>query len=177
MRVFLLPTLALCLWLAPSGAMAEESGKQERAAIAVIDFDYVDTSGEERDQSKEHEARLAAFMSALRRDFANSERFRLVSPACTPGPCSLAGPAISDLVVAAREAGADLLLIGGVHKLSTLVQNAGIDAIDAKTGKAIFHRLFTFRGDTDDAWRRAEMFIFDEIAAVSGRPASPLNAD
>jgi hypothetical protein len=52
------------------------------------------------------------------------------------------------------------------------VQNAGIDAIDAKTGKAIFHRLFTFRGDTDDAWRRAEMFIFDEIAAVSGRPAS-----
>ena len=75
-------------------------------------------------------------------------------------------------MVAAREAGADLLLIGGVHKLSTLVQNAGIDAIDAKTGKAIFHRLFTFRGDTDDAWRRAEMFIFDEIAAVSGRPAS-----
>jgi Protein of unknown function (DUF2380). len=172
MRVFLLPILALCLWLAPSGAMAEESGKQERAAIAVIDFDYVDTSGEERDQSKEHEARLAAFMSALRRDLANSERFRLVSPVCTPGPCLLAGPAISDLVVAAREAGADLLLIGGVHKLSTLVQNAGIDAIDAKTGKAIFHRLFTFRGDTDDAWRRAEMFIFDEIADVSGRPAS-----
>jgi hypothetical protein len=172
MRPFLLLMLAASLWLAPSSVRAENGGKKEGVAVAVIDFDYVDTSGEERDQRKEHEARLAAFMSALRRDLANSERFRLVSPVCTPGPCSLAGPAISDLVAAAREAGADLLLIGGVHKMSTLVQNAGIDAIDAKTGKAIFHRLFTFRGDTDDAWRRAEAFIFDEIAAVSGRPAS-----
>ena len=172
MRPFLVLMLAASLWLAPSSAKAQSGGKKEGVAVAVIDFDYVDTSGEERDQRKEHEARLAAFMSALRRDLANSERFRLVSPVCTPGPCSLAGPAISDLVAAAREAGADLLLIGGVHKMSTLVQNAGIDAIDAKTGKAIFHRLFTFRGDTDDAWRRAEAFIFDEIAAVSGRPAS-----
>jgi hypothetical protein len=57
-----------CLWLAPFGGRAEESVEKARAAaIAVIDFDYVDT------------------------------------------------------VVAAREAGADVVLVGGLQKTSTLV--------------------------------------------------------
>jgi hypothetical protein len=64
------------------------------------------------------------------------------------------------------------LLIGGVHKMSTLVQWAKIEAIDTKTERVMFDKLFTFRGDTDDAWRRAEAFIANEIAAMSGQPAS-----
>jgi len=43
MRLFLLPMLAACLWLAPVCARAEDAGKKEGTAIAVIDFDYVDT--------------------------------------------------------------------------------------------------------------------------------------
>ncbi len=171
MRLFL-PMLAACLWLVPVCAKAEDGSKKEGAGIAVIDFDYVDTSGEERDQRKEHEARLDAFMRALRDDLAKRGSFRLVTPACTPNPCSLAGSTVSDLLAAAREAGADMLLIGGVHKMSTLVQWAKIEAIDTRTERAMFDKLFTFRGDTDDAWRRAEAFIANEIAAMSGQPAS-----
>ena len=60
-RHLLLPMLAACLGLAPSCGRAEDGGaKAQGAAIAVIDFDYVDTSGEERDQRKEHEAPFAA---------------------------------------------------------------------------------------------------------------------
>ena len=173
MRVLLLPILALCLWLPPSSANAQDGGKKEGVAIAVIDFDYVDTSGEERDQSKEHEARLDTFMHALKGDLPKHGSFRLVTPNCIPNPCSLAGSTVGDILAAAREAGADVMLIGGIHKMSTLVQWAKIQAIDAKTGQAMFDKLFTFRGDTDDAWRRAEAFIVGEIAVMPGRPAEP----
>ena len=79
---------------------------------------------------------------------------------------------MTDLLAAAREAGADILLIGGVHKMSTLVQNAKVEAIDARTGRVMFEKLFTFRGDTDEAWRRAEIFIANEIAGISSQPVS-----
>ena len=167
MRQFLLTILAAGLWLAPSCGKAEDGGaKAQGGAIAVIDFDYLDTSGEERDQRKEHEARLSAFIGALRSDFAKGAQFRVVTPICRPEPCSLTGTTVPNLLAAARDAGADILLIGGVHKLSTLVQWAKVEAIDAKTGRVLFDKLFTFRGDTDDAWRRAEAFIFDEITAL-----------
>src|SRR5712671_2749595 len=169
MRHLLVTVLAILLWLAPSCGKAEDgSNKTQRAAVAVIDFDYVDTSGEARDQRGEHEARLAVFMRALKDDLAQGDSFRLVTPTCAPAPCSLAGSTVSGLMAAAREVGGDILLIGGVHKMSTLVQWAKIEAIDPKTERVLFDRLFTFRGDTDEAWRRAEVFIVDEITAVSG---------
>jgi len=167
MRHFLLTILAAGLWLAPSGGRAEDSGaKAQGGAVAVIDFDYVDTSGEARDQRREHEARLAAFMGALRTDLAKGAQFKVVTPLCQPAPCSLTGTTVPNLLAASREAGADIIIIGGVHKMSTLVQWAKVEAIDAKTGRVLFDKLFTFRGDTDDAWRRAEAFIFDEITAL-----------
>jgi len=172
-RHLLVAVLAIFLWSAPFCGKAQDGGnKTQRAAVAVIDFDYVDTSGEARDQRGEHEARLAVFMRALKDDLARGDSFRPVTPTCAPAPCSLAGSTVSGLMAAAREAGADILLIGGVHKMSTLVQWAKIEAIDPKTERVLFDRLFTFRGDTDDAWRRAEVFIVDEITAVSRLPAS-----
>jgi hypothetical protein len=111
-------------------------------------------------------------MRALRDDLAKGGSFGLVTPACVPKPCSLAGSTVTDLLAAAREAGADILLIGGVHKMSTLVQNAKVEAIEARTGRVMFDKLFTFRGDTDEAWRRAEIFIANEIAEVSSQPVS-----
>jgi hypothetical protein len=167
MRHLLLSMLAACLWLVPSCGRAEDGGeKAQSTAIAVIDFDYVDTSGEARDQRKEHEARLGAFMGALRNHLWQGAKFRVVTPICRPEPCSLTGATVPNRLAAAREAGADIVLIGGVHKMSTLVQWAKIEAIDAKTGRPLFDKLFTFRGDTDEAWRRAEAFIFEEIAAL-----------
>jgi len=173
MRHLLVAVLAIFLWLAPSCGEAQDGGnKTQRAVVAVIDFGYVDTSGEARDQRGEHEARLAVFMRALKDDLAQGDRFRPVMPTCAPAPCSLAGSTVTGLLAAAREAGADILLIGGVHKMSTLVQWAKIEAIDTKTERAMFDKLFTFRGDSDDAWRRAEAFIANEIAAMSGQPAT-----
>jgi Protein of unknown function (DUF2380) len=172
MRHWLLAVLAVCLGFAPCCAGAQGNGERAQGtAIAVIDFDYVDTSGEARDQRAEHEARLGAFMSGLKGDLGRAAKFRLVTPTCRPGPCSLADTTLGNLLAAAREAGADILLVGGVHKMSTLVQNAKIVEIDTRSERIVFERLFTFRGDTDEAWRRAEAFIFEEIAALES--ASP----
>ena len=41
--------------------------------VAVIDFDYQDTSGEPRNQSAEHHALMAEFMNKLRNDLAAEE--------------------------------------------------------------------------------------------------------
>jgi hypothetical protein len=43
--------------------------------------------------------------------------------------------------------------------MSTLVQWARVDVLDLKTDKSVLHRLYTFRGDTEDAWRHAALFV------------------
>jgi hypothetical protein len=45
----------------------------------------------------------------------------VVVPVCRPEPRSLAASTPDDVLVAAREAGASLVLIGKIHKVSTLV--------------------------------------------------------
>jgi hypothetical protein len=137
--------------------------------IAVIDFDYVDASGEARDQRQEHQARLDAFTHELRPNLGEAAKFRLINPTSRQGPCSVADATLNELVVAAREAGADVVLVGGLQKTSTLVQWAKIQAIDVRSERVVLEKLFTFRGDTDEAWRRAETFIFNKIATL---PAS-----
>jgi hypothetical protein len=145
----------------------DASADDERAgvAMALVDFDYVDTSGEVRDQRADHEARLSVFMNTLRADLAAHGKFRVVVPACQPDPCLRAGN--DELLKAARTAGADFLLVGGIHKMSTLVQWAKADVIDLRSGRIVLDKLFTFRGDTDQAWQRAEQFIANELSTFS----------
>jgi len=132
-----------------------------------LDFDYVDTSGEMRDQSTIHSARLQQFVDAVRRDLEQSGRFRIVPIICQPDPCSITASDPAELVGAARRAGARLLLFGGIHKMSTLVQWAKAQVVDVQTEKLVFDRLMTFRGDDEDAWRHAEAFLLKDIAAQS----------
>jgi len=161
-------TAALCSLTAgsrPTAAAAEKA-----ASIAVIDFNYVDTSGEPRDQQAEHAARLAAFMAALKRDLVAAGHFRLVAPACGAAPCSVADTTEQDLLQAARRAGADFVLIGGVRKMSTLVQWAKVEVVQVRSERIVLDKLFTFRGDTDEAWKRAEAFIADECSMLRTSP-------
>jgi len=131
-------------------------------ALAVLDLDYVDTSGEPTDQTAAHQRRAAAFVNDLRRDLAAGGQYRIVPIACGAEPCtSQTNPA--DLQKAARAAGAKLVLIGGVHKMSSLVEWAKIQIADEEAGHIAYDRLVTFRGDTDEAWRRAESFVGRDI--------------
>ena len=137
--------------------------------MAIIDLDYVDTSGEVRDQRQEHAARIARFSDTLRGDLARGGKFRIVTPRCDPAPCSSAALP-SELLAQARAAGAKLMLIGGVHKQSTLIQWAKVQAIDVDADRVVLDKLLTFRGDTDEAWDRAEAFLAREVTALAPAP-------
>src|SRR5262245_38060981 len=90
----------------------------EPVTLAVADFDYVDTSGEMSDQRAVHAARLQQFASSLREGLSANSRFRIVQLACPAPPCSAAAMEPEALIAAARDAGAQLLLFGGIHKMS-----------------------------------------------------------
>lgn len=122
----------------------------ETTAIALDDFSYTDTSAEPTDQSAAHERRLSAFMAALRRDIGADRRYRLV-------------PSAQD--------GAAFKVIGGIQKTSTLVQWAKVAVIDVGAKKLVMDKLYTFRGDNDESWQRAEIFVSREIMAALGAPA------
>jgi hypothetical protein len=71
----------------------------------------------------------------------------------------------AELLARASAAGAKRLLYGGIHKMSTLVQNAKVQMVDIENDKLTFDRLITFRGDTDESWQRAERFITRDLMA------------
>ncbi len=147
---------ALLILLAP--ARAESLAP---LTIVVADFDYSDTSGEIRDQQAEHAARLQAFARAIRTDLAQSGKYRVIDFICSSDPCSAAGA--STLIEDARKAGARLVLYGGIHKMSTLIQHGKFQMLDLDNGKLVLDRLISFRGDSDEAWERAERFLAREL--------------
>jgi len=137
------------------------AGAEVAIGVAMDDFSYTDTSAEPANQTAAHERRLSAFMAALRRDIGEGGRYRLLS---------------------STQDGAGFKVIGGIQKTSTLVQWAKVAVIDVGARKVVMDKLYTFRGDNDEAWRRAESFIVREIiereavltrSAAAGLPRSP----
>ena len=163
----LVSTLAMAaLLMTPSLDRARaDTGGTALPGLALLDFNYVDTSGETRDQTAEHQKRLDAFMLALRQDVTASQKYRMVVATCRPIACQVGQSALTELQDAAREAGAKILMMGGVHKMSTLIQNARVMAVDLETNAVVLDKLVTFRGDTDESWQRAEAFIAQQITA------------
>jgi hypothetical protein len=161
------------LILGPCLAVAETGAPMARVIdLAIEDFMYLDTSGEPVDQEAAHRIRLQAFNLALRQDFEADGQYHLVSVSCQPA-CMDDGSAPAALLRAASDAGAKILVIGAIHKLSTLVQNAKVVAIDVDAKRVVFNRLFTFRGDNDEAWRRAEAFMSEEVREALAKYCPP----
>ena len=158
---------SLTLWpAAPAMASSIE--------VAIAPFAYLDTSGEPIDQVSRHTILVARFTAALQHDLSAPSATRQGSYTTTQVAC--AAPACdlmrdrAALIGQARNAGAGLLLVGGIHKMSTLVQFMRAEAISTATGKTVFTRLLTFRGDSDDAWRHCESFLAEEFRATAPRP-------
>lgn len=166
----LIATALLCgaTFAAVSPAAAADDAPSP-VPVAVFDLVYVDTSGEPRDQTQEHAARIRRFSDALRSDLARSGKFRIVTPQCGADPCA-AGGEPAELVAQARAAGAKLVVIGGIHKQSTLIQWVKVQAVEVRNERVVLDKLLTFRGDTDEAWQRAEAFAAREVAALVPAP-------
>jgi len=153
---------AIATMLAAGSALAATAP----VPVAVIDFDYTDTSGEPRDQTAEHTERLAAFVNALKNDLAATGRFKPVDIACASPPCTAGNTPARALIQAAKAAGARLLVYGGIEKMSTLIQWGKLEIVDLEADRLVDDKMLTFRGDSDEAWRRAEAFVVGEIKGL-----------
>jgi hypothetical protein len=154
---------AACLLILPLPPAAADNAAAEKILIAVAEFDYRDSSGEPEDQRAKHAAQLESFANSIRAGLESSGRYRVVPLACEPSPCRAGDLDAEALIAAARKAGAQQLLFGGIHKMSTLVQFAKVQVLDLKLDKLVFERLLTFRGDNDDAWDHAQRFVVRDI--------------
>jgi Protein of unknown function (DUF2380) len=172
-----LAALVVCIWPVRQG-----HAQGGPLVLAVSEIAYVDTSGEVVDQRADHVRRLREFEASLRTDLVASGKIRSIILDCPPNACSVGDINAAQLVGKAQAAGAAFLVIGSVQKMSTLVQWAKFDIIDVNAQKVVFDRLFSFRGDNDEAWRRAKSFVVREIIdreamltrnAESALPRSP----
>ena len=139
------------------------AGVDGPVSLAVANFDFKDTSGETRDQTAEHDARLKAFGVALQHGLSDTKKIQLVALPCATEHCTVSDPGLADLSTQARTAGARYLLIGQVHKMSTLVGWVKFAVLDLSDNKPVCDRYLTYRGDTDEAWRRAAEFTTRDI--------------
>jgi|GEM_PF-350821 len=169
-----LQTSVLAGFLLGVGHVCSGAHAAQPVGVEIRDFGYLDTSGEPTDQSVSHQQRLQAFMAALRRDVAAGALYRVVPSSCDSS-CDANTPLTEERLRAAAQAGANVLIVGLVQKMSTLVQWARVRAVDLDRNRVLFEKLYTFRGDNDEAWQRAETFVAREIREALA-PAQPAAA-
>lgn len=150
--------LSLLLALPTAGAP-----RAAGALVAVADIGFTDSSGEARDQKVEHEARRLAMTQGLRTDIAREGALESLALSCADA-CRLDAEGVEALRRRATAAGAGYLLVGSVHKMSTLIMSMRVAVLDAASGKLVFERLLSFRGDNDDGWRHAGDYVAREVA-------------
>ena len=151
--------------LALSFGLASSSHGADPIKLAIADFDYKDTSGEAQDQAAAHAERLRNFTRLIDDELSASGKYQVVVLTCAKRPCSAGAMDAQSLTDAARQAGARLLLYGGIHKMSTLVQFGKAQIADLQTDQVVYDRTISFRGDDDNAWRRASEFLAEDLVS------------
>jgi hypothetical protein len=130
--------------------------------LAVADFDFLDTSGEVRPQAEEQAVRMALFLKTFRGEIGRADIFEVVLPDCADG-CSPARTSLEDMASATGRVEATLLLVGRIHKISTLIGKINIYVIDLKGDRVVCERVLSYRGDNDEAWSRAAKFAAKDV--------------
>lgn len=150
---FLMTSLALV----PAGA-------RELPAVAVFDFELVDTSleGELRGANPDERARLDLISGLLRQELEASGKLHIIDGApiaerLAPGR-SLRSCRGCELELAA-ELGADFALIGWVQKVSNLILNINVSVREVATGRLATGASVDIRGNTDESWSRGTRYL------------------
>jgi hypothetical protein len=160
-----------CMALALLTVPAPVAAGSDLPSVAIAGFSYKDTSGEVRDQTQEHRARLDMLSRLLRDNLASGGKVAIVEVECVSAGCAVEdGVAPAALVETATKAGARYLVVGGVQKMSTLVQWARVGVLDLRENKMVRDWLYTFRGDTDEAWHHAAVYAARQVNELQLAP-------
>lgn len=176
--------LVVFFFVLPLPGRAESEG---RKSILVLPFELVDTSlqGELEGPSEQDRKRLEAVTRRVRALLRHSPRYQLVESNRAEAlfeqyrahykhvhkckGCSLE---------AAREVGADWVLVGWIQKVSNLILNMTIRVQDRHTDKVVAGGWISFRGNTEAMWRRAvDNLITSKLLEVACPETQPLNRE
>nr|WP_198034499.1 DUF2380 domain-containing protein [Halomonas sp. 1513] len=138
-----------------------DSGK---ATLALAHFDFRDTSGEVEDQSAAHEARLTSLNETLHAGLAGNPEVTLVDLTCEMERCTHRSPGLDALAGQAKAIGAQYLLIGEIHKVSTLIGSGNLAVLDLNDNNTFAcEQRLSYRGDSDEAWQRMAQYTLRHI--------------
>jgi hypothetical protein len=137
--------------------------------VAILPIKLLDTSAEPKDQSADHARRLEVLASDLSDDLRKTGLFRTVTITSDVLRQRCPGEGADCLLQLARDEGARFVFLGVVHKSSTLILQMWARFADTQTRTVAFSREMNFRGDTDEAWRRAEEFLVNQIRSAPPR--------
>lgn len=161
-RIASIAAVALGVLMTGSGVIQGAQTPSSPTSLAILPFGFLDTSGEPRNQEVEHKARLGAMSDRLHAQMKAHGYYRIVDlPAAAIESCPDRDSGC--ILAQARRAGADLVLTGTVHKVSSLILQMGVGVFDVATGARVYSRNLSFRGDNDEAWRHATSFLLQEI--------------
>lgn len=133
-------------------------GGSGQAKMLILPVGFTDTSEEVMDQSQPHQHRRDLLAAELAGEHQLAE---LLSSADLDRDCPRAD---ADCILAlARQRGAERILVAEVVKTSTLILNLDARLIDVATNRRVAAKFISFRGDTDDAWRRTARFLAQQI--------------
>jgi Protein of unknown function (DUF2380) len=162
-------SISMSLALVGVAVLSQQAAAAEPPSLLVLNLELVDSSGEVTDQREDHERRLAAVRQILASELAARDVYDVVDPAEIQ-PEIDATRAHQYLhacngceVRLAREVGAERVLTGHVRKVSSLVMALWIDIRDAKSGRPVVRKVLDFRGDTDEAWQRATLYLVNQL--------------
>lgn len=131
--------------------------------LAAANFAFKDTSGEAKDQTADHARRLQALNEAIRQGLAQNTKIKTAALSCQNDKCNAAEPGLEALAADAKKAGANHLLFGEVHKMSTLVGWIKYAMVDLNQNAPVCERTLSYRGDNDQAWQHAAKFAVRDI--------------
>lgn len=161
--------MVLAGMLALPGHAEERAAQHPVPSILVLDLEIVDTSGEPTDQRQAHERRLEAIKEALETELAARGVYAVVDPTEIRADIDAirAGQYLHACngceIRLARAVDADRVLTGRVNKVSSLILSLWVEIKDVDSGRPIVRKVLDFRGDTDQAWQRATLYLLREL--------------
>jgi len=150
MRRWAPAALLAALLFAHPAALAEPPVR-----VLVFDLELLDTSGEP--SNPDHAGRLQRMTEVLRDGLAASGRYAVTgvrdSAVAAAAPASVHACNGCELELG-RKAGAEIVVTGVIHKISTLILNVEIILRDTSSGAPVAVGVADIRGDNERAWRR-----------------------
>ncbi|QRZ12283.1 DUF2380 domain-containing protein [Paracoccus methylovorus] len=128
--------------------------------IALFPVKLLDTSQEVRDQTTDHERRLGILTDILYSELDGAKLIGL-------GSISHCQPQTTDCLLAvAQDAETTQAVFVVVQKASTLILQIFVTLVDVESGELIASRDLNFRGDNDESWRHAGMFLVGQLQSL-----------